>query len=63
MSEFGDKVRSIGFARHKGRTRTRIIRREDNGRIAGKEIDHWNDRTDAVALPGTARLHIRNEEE
>ena len=53
---FKDKIQSIGFARHAGTTRTRPVLSETTGKIAGKQIDHWDGRVDAVARPESVRL-------
>ena len=38
-------------SRHYGTTRERVVINENNGRVAGKQVDHWSGRVDAVATP------------
>lgn len=59
MSEIADKVRSLGYLKHKGQTRTKVIVDERNGRTAGKHIEHWDDRQDAVAMPEPAKVKLK----
>lgn len=59
MSDIVEKVRSLGYLRHKGQKRTKTVLRDDNGKVAGTETEHWDDHRDAVATPDTARLTIK----
>lgn len=34
------------------------LRREDNGRKAGEQINHWDGSVSAVAMPTTGTSHI-----
>lgn len=60
-----DKLRSVGHMQHRGQSHTRVVQREDDGKTAGTQTEHWDDHVDAVATPRTARFHISvsNEEE
>ncbi len=62
MSEFADKVRSIGTARHKGTDRHVAVRNEHDGTIGGKHVEHWDGSQDAVIRPQTIRRAMRPQE-
>lgn len=53
---FIEKVRTIGVMSRRGSTRTTVVRREDDGSPAGKQIEHWDDHVDAVARPRPGRF-------
>lgn len=59
MSEIAEKIRSLGYLRHKGQTREKRVVDERNSRTAGKHIEHWDDRQDAVAMPSTVKMSIK----
>lgn len=48
--EYRDKLRSIGFPRRGGETKTTTVLRED-GTVAGQTIEHGDGRQDAVVTP------------
>lgn len=48
MSEYADKLRSVGFLRRKGRSNTTPVLRDD-GQVGGTRTEHWDDRVDATA--------------
>jgi len=53
------KYSSIGFINKSGekksdRRRRRTVLRDDNGKVAGYQIDHWSGRVDGIATPDTA---------
>lgn len=58
MTEYAEKLASIGFAHKRGSSRKRVVIDERDGSNAGYHIDHWNDRTDAVATPKTTRMQV-----
>lgn len=58
MSDYADKVRSLGFPRQKGGDNVKRIQREDNGKLAGIEIEHWDDSQDAIARPATLKYKM-----
>lgn len=59
MSEFQDKIRSIGFARQRGASERRPILDERDGRVGGYEVEHWNDSQDAVVRPRPVRASVK----
>lgn len=63
MSEMAEKVRSIGTSFKKGTKKTIPVRDERNGRIAGRHIEHWDDRVDAVATPPRLNVSLNVNEE
>jgi hypothetical protein len=59
MSEFADKVRSIGTSFKKGTTRDVPVINETDGSIGGKHVEHWDGSQDAVITPKTVRSRSR----
>ena len=56
--EFKARIRTIGvMGKHQGTTRERVVVNEDNGKVAGKQIDHWDGRVDAVATAPQGIYH------
>jgi hypothetical protein len=53
VTEFADKARTIGAPRKWGQKKRTKVRREDDGGHAGLQIEHWDDRVDAVVRPRT----------
>ena len=49
--EFMEKARSISTPRRWGQKKKTNVRRDDDGTHAGLQIEHWDDRTDAVVRP------------
>lgn len=63
MSDIAEKVRSLGTSFKKGTKKTTPVRDERNGRVAGRHIEHWDDRVDAVATPAPITLSLNVNEE
>lgn len=63
MSEIAEKVRSLGYLRHKGKARTTQVLAEDTGRVAGEHVEHWDGSQDAVVRPETVKLKVSVKEE
>jgi hypothetical protein len=58
--EFKEKLRSLSFSKgNRGGTKTTIIQRDDNGKIAGKQTEHWDDHVDAVAHAPALRVKAK----
>lgn len=38
------------YGRHAGTEKTTVVPREDNGKPAGKQVEHWSGRVDATAF-------------
>lgn len=53
MSEFADKVRSLGFPRKQGQAETK--REVSDGRVVSKTTEHWDGRKDATIYPDVVR--------
>lgn len=53
MSEFADKVRSLGFPRKQGQAETK--REVADGRVVATTIEHWDGRQDATVYPDVVR--------
>lgn len=63
MTEFAKKVSSIGTSFTKGEKREKVVRHEKDGSVAGKHVEHWDGRVDAVAMPKPVHLKPRINEE
>lgn len=63
MSEYKDKLRSLGFSRHKGTTRRREVIRETDGQHSGYHVDHWDGRVDAVVQAPCVTISTKTTEE
>lgn len=59
---FKDKIRTVGVGLRRGSTKTTVVRDERDGRVAGRQIEHWNDRVDAVVTPKTHRVKLSQED-
>lgn len=57
MSEYADKLRSLGFPRRLGATERREVV-EDGRRVAATE-EHWDGRRDATVYPDVVRHGTR----
>ncbi len=59
-NEFQKKIgvgeRQYVYGRNAGTSRDIIIKREDNGKIGGKQTEHWNGSVDCTVYPETKRL-------
>lgn len=59
-NEFQKKIgvgeRQYVYGRNAGTSRDVIIKREDNGKIGGKQTEHWNGSVDCTVYPETKRL-------
>lgn len=58
MTEFADKVRSIGTGFNRGAKKTTRVVDERDGSTAGVHVEHWSGRVDAVAQPKTERFTL-----
>ena len=63
MTAYGDKLRSLGFLSKKGTSKKTVVQNEDDGTKAGYQIEHWDDRTDAVARPKSIRIKAMRVED
>jgi hypothetical protein len=57
-AEFMEKARSISTPRKWGSKKTTRVRRDDDGTHAGLQIEHWDDRMDAVVRPKPVELSM-----
>lgn len=59
-NEFQKKIgvgeRQYVFGRHAGTSRDIIIKREDNGKLGGKQTEHWNGSVDCTVFPETKHI-------
>jgi hypothetical protein len=51
VTEFADKAKTISAPRKWGSKKTTRVPRDDDGTHAGLQIEHWDDRMDAVVRP------------
>jgi hypothetical protein len=60
--EFIEKARSIATPRKWGSKKMTPVQREDDGTHGGLQIEHWNDRVDAVVRPKPidVELNVKN---
>ena len=63
MTEYQDKLRSIGVSRRRGSSERKPVIDERDGSQAGYHVEHWDDRQDAVAQPKPIRVRARIVEE
>ena len=49
--DYRDKLRSLGFSRHKGTSKTTVVPHERDGKTAGYQIEQWDDSVSAVVTP------------
>lgn len=47
--------RQYRYGRYVGTSKDIQVRREDNGKLAGKQTEHWDGSVDATVYPETAR--------
>jgi len=62
-SAFRAKIETIGVMNLKGQKRERPVINDDNGKVVGKHVDHWDDRVDAVATAPTIQMKMAKSEE
>jgi hypothetical protein len=59
-NEFQEKIgvgeRQYIYGRHAGSTRDIIIKRDDNGKIGGKQTEHWNGSVDCTVFAETQKF-------
>lgn len=59
-NEFQKKIgvgeRQYLYGRHAGSSRDIIIKREDNGKIGGKQTEHWNGSVDCTVFAETQKF-------
>lgn len=55
--------KGIGVLSKRGTSRTIVKRDERNGRVAGTETEHWDDRRDATVTPATVRYGFGPKED
>jgi hypothetical protein len=56
QKKIGVGERQYVFGRHAGTSREIEIKREDNGKLGGKQTEHWNGSVDCTVYPETKRL-------
>ena len=63
MSEYREKLLSIATPRKFGTSEKQVKIHEDTGRKAGYEVEHWDDRRDAVVqIESPAKNKTRTED-
>lgn len=66
MNDFQKRVgvgeRQHVYGRHVGKTKSTLIPREDNGKLAGKQTEHWNGSVDCTVYPETKELRLNTKE-
>ena len=63
MTQYQDKLRSIGVSLRRGSSERKPVIDERDGSQAGYHVEHWDDRQDAVAQPKPIRVRARIVEE
>jgi len=63
MTDYQDKLRSIGVSLRRGSSERKPVIDERDGSQAGYHVEHWDDRQDAVAQPKPIRVRARIVEE
>lgn len=58
QKKIGVGERQYLFGRHVGGTKDILIKREDNGKIGGKQTEHWNGSVDCTVYPETKNLRL-----
>lgn len=48
VTEYGDKLRTLGFLRRKGSSNTTPVVRDVDGQVGGTRTEHWDDHVDAT---------------
>jgi hypothetical protein len=51
VSDFSEKAKTIGVSLRRGKSRKKPVQNENDGSRAGYEVEHWDDRQDAVVQP------------
>jgi hypothetical protein len=54
VTDYKDK--NVGALLRKGTSQRKLVRSEVDGSQAGYQVEHWDDRTDAVITPKTVQL-------
>lgn len=57
--DFKEKAKTVGVSLRRGSQKITPVRNEDNGALAGKQVEHWNDRVDAVVKPSTVSVALK----
>lgn len=55
QKHIGVGERQVVYGRHAGTSRDIPVRREDNGKVGGKQTEHWDGSVDATAKVDTIR--------
>jgi hypothetical protein len=55
--------KGVGVSLQRGSSQKKPVVNEDDGTRAGYHVEHWDDRQDAVATPGTMKLTTRVQED
>jgi len=59
---YKEKLRSLAFGmKNQGTRRTTVVLRDDNGKPAGTQTEHWDGRIDATVTPPRPHVGISEE--
>lgn len=56
MTDYRDKLQSLGFNRRTGQSHTVPVAHEERPGVAGVVTEHWDGRQDASVFPDVTRL-------
>lgn len=59
MTEYADKLRTIGFGTKKGQDEKRRVVDERDGSTAGVITEHWDGSSDAAARPKSIKVRAQ----
>jgi hypothetical protein len=48
----------VNYLKHRGTTKTTPVIDDDDGRVGGKHVEHWDDHVDALALARRGQLFV-----
>lgn len=58
QKKIGVGERQHRYGRHTGGTKDILIYREDNGKLGGKQVEHWDGSVDCTVYPETKELRL-----
>ena len=62
MTEFAEKAKTIGVSLKRGTARKTRVRDDRDGTEAGLQIEHWDDRQDAIVRPKPLDVTLKVKE-
>ncbi len=62
MSEYQDKIKTIGVSLRKGTSNKKPVIHDSDGSVGGYETEHWDDRQDAEIIVKPVTSKTRTQE-